>query len=270
MKQREFTAIRCTVPGMSAVFARTRQSFDRHIHDQFGIGLIDSGGHASSSGRGMVEAETGDVITVSPGEVHDGRPLGQDGRVWRMLYLDPDIVADVVRDVTEGKDRSREFINPVLKDPQLGRVFRNLFASVTASGTDGDPGAAEDCLHLAIARLIHEVPLNARSSGTPGSILVIKDLIDDDPVSAPALSELASHGGISRYQLIRGFARAVGLTPHAYRTQRRLLLARRLIASGATLCSAAIDSGFADQSHLTRAFSRSFGITPGAYARAMA
>ncbi|WP_375781517.1 AraC family ligand binding domain-containing protein [Roseococcus suduntuyensis] len=32
---------------------------------------------ASSSGRGPVEAGPGDVITVNPGEVHDGAPIGE-------------------------------------------------------------------------------------------------------------------------------------------------------------------------------------------------
>lgn len=49
------------------------------MHDQFGIGLVERGAQKSLSGRGMVEAEAGHVITVNPGEVHDGIPLGEGG-----------------------------------------------------------------------------------------------------------------------------------------------------------------------------------------------
>lgn len=51
--------------------------------------------------------------------------------------------------------------------------------------------------------------------------------------------------------------------------QRRIQLARELIRQGTPLASAALASGFADQSHLSRAFARSYGYSPGAYASAV-
>jgi AraC-like DNA-binding protein len=51
--------------------------------------------------------------------------------------------------------------------------------------------------------------------------------------------------------------------------QRRVDLARRLIASGTALAQAAAASGFADQSHMTRLFVRKYGVSPGAYQAAM-
>lgn len=74
---------------------------------------------------------------------------------------------------------------------------------------------------------------------------------------------------MSRFQLVRGFARSFGLTPHAYIVQRRLDAARRLIAAGTGLADAASDCGFADQSHFTRVFVRRYGLTPGSYAEVM-
>jgi AraC-like DNA-binding protein len=84
------------------------------------------------------------------------------------------------------------------------------------------------------------------------------------------LTELAKLVGVSRFQLLRGFAREVGTTPHAYLVQRRIQFARRLLVAGRPIVEAAIDAGFADQSHLTRAFVRQFGITPGRYVAAVA
>ena len=93
--------------------------------------------------------------------------------------------------------------------------------------------------------------------------------MDDDPTAGVTLADLARESGMSRFQLLRGFAKATGLTPHAYLVQRRINLARRLIAGGTPLAEAAMDSGFTDQSHMTRIFVRKYGITPGAYALAM-
>jgi len=45
--------------GIDAMAAATTRTFPRHTHDQYGMGVIDSGGHASSSDRGQVEAGPG-------------------------------------------------------------------------------------------------------------------------------------------------------------------------------------------------------------------
>src|SRR5579864_2125901 len=74
--------------GVDPMCASTARSFPRHTHDQYGIGVIDSGAHRSWSDRGLVEAGPGELISVNPGEVHDGRPIDQRPRSWRLLYLD--------------------------------------------------------------------------------------------------------------------------------------------------------------------------------------
>jgi AraC-like DNA-binding protein len=55
------------------------------------------------------------------------------------------------------------------------------------------------------------------------------------------------------------------MTPGDYQRQLRLRTARRLIGQGSSISAAAVQAGFADQSHLTRWFGRYYGITPGGY-----
>lgn len=85
-----------------------------------------------------------------------------------------------------------------------------------------------------------------------------------------SLAELARLCGSGRFRLLRAFAREMGVTPHAYRVDRRVHLARRLLAGGQNPAAAAAAAGFADQSHLTRAFARRFGVTPARYRAAVA
>jgi AraC-like DNA-binding protein len=94
--------------------------------------------------------------------------------------------------------------------------------------------------------------------------------LDAAPEVPTSLTELAALSGVSRFQLLRGFAREVGTTPHAYLVQRRVRLVRRLLTAGRSPADAAVLAGFADQSHMTRAFVRQFGITPGRYRAAIA
>jgi len=61
--------------------------------------------------------------------------------------------------------------------------------------------------------------------------------------------------------LLRGFAREVGIAPHADLVQRRVRLARQLLAKGQTPVQAVNADGLANQGHMTRAFVRQVGMT---------
>jgi AraC-like DNA-binding protein len=267
MDNRRFDLLRCQRHGIEAVTADTTLVFGRHTHDQFGLGLIERGAQRSASGRGVVEAGTGDIITVNPGEVHDGAPIGAGGRSWRMLYLDPTIVAEWRRDTAEEcAAPAAEFTRPTLRDDRIANLFRTLFQAMTAAHADRGGLAADEALWHMLGGLLQAGP--RKECAVPAGIASARALIDDDPASPLTLAALAHAAGLSRYQFLRGFARATGLTPHAYLMQRRLHHARQLIGRGVRLADAAADSGFADQSHMTRLFVRSFGMAPGTYAKA--
>ncbi|RBL81762.1 AraC family transcriptional regulator, partial [Streptomyces cavourensis] len=112
--------------------------------------------------------------------------------------------------------------------------------------------------------------LPVREAGAPAAIRHAIGLINDAPAAALSLADLAHASGLSRFQVLRAFSRATGMTPHAYQLQRRLLLARSLLRQGTALAEAAAAAGFADQSHMTRLFARAYGVSPGRYAQAVA
>lgn len=84
-----------------------------------------------------------------------------------------------------------------------------------------------------------------------------------------AIGALATKTGITREGFIRRFRNLVGMTPHAYRVATRLNAARALLAANVPPVETAVDTGFADQSHLGRTFKLLFGTTPNAYRLAM-
>ncbi|ACS83859.1 AraC family transcriptional regulator [Musicola paradisiaca] len=265
MKARSVRLLACRQPGIEAVEADTDFSFGRHTHDQFGIGLMVRGAQKSLSGRGRVESVAGDIITVNPGEIHDGMPI--DGaRAWRMLYIQPEVVERCFAEISDGRSRSGEFSHPVFTDRRLAVCFRRLYLSATQQETQDGALAVQERL-LMLASALAAIPRRQQVFPHRG-ILLARDMIDDDPSSPKTLAELAGEAGLNQFQFLRGFSRLTGLTPHAYRVQRRVLMARALIGRGTPLAEAALCSGFADQSHMTRLFVRSFGYTPGQLALA--
>ena len=256
---------RSALPGVEAMTLLTDHAFPRHSHDGFGIGVMAAGAQRSWSGIGWVEAEAGDVITVNPGEMHDGASIG-GARGWRMLYLDP---ALAVRELAQEDEDRPEIARPALHDPVLAGLFARLFVRATAAAPE--PLALEEDLLRTLVRLLrrHGTRPCPMPRASP-AVTVARRRLDEAPEAPATLAELAVLSGVSRFQLLRGFARETGVTPHAYLLQRRVRLARQLLIAGRALAEAALEAGFADQSHMTRAFRRQFGITPARYRAAIA
>lgn len=257
-------ALRSAKAGIEAFALSSNQNFPRHAHDQFGIGVLVFGAQRSWSGMGQVESFPGDVIAVNPGEIHDGLAVDGCVRQWRMLYFDPAFLAAETSDEIAYEV---ELTRPSITDPILNVLFQRLFEAVTVVA---HPLAAEESLVRVMMRMLRATSQSRPQSKEPApAITKAQAMIDDDPASPLTLADLAKVAGTSRYQLLRGFVRHIGATPHAYIIQSRVRLARKLLLEGNSLVEAALELGFTDQSHMTRAFVRQFGITPGRFAAAI-
>jgi AraC family transcriptional regulator len=82
-----------------------------------------------------------------------------------------------------------------------------------------------------------------------------------DPLS-PAL--LAQVSGLTEYHFSRMFKVSTGMPPMKYVWRCRIHRARQLLETGEwKVVTAALETGFCDQSHLDRQFRREFGCSPG-------
>ena len=255
-------------PGVHVTRIESARHYGRHWHATLGVGWVEQGAQRSASGRGMVEAQAGDLISSNPGEVHDGEPLGGGTRRWQMLYLEPEAAADGLGLASTG---ALDLARPVFQDPPLRAALQRLFSQLAAWRQAGMEGAEALACGEALATVMAAL---GRHAGTPrrphaepaaGPLTIVRERLADDLLHAPTLDELAALAGCSRFQLLRRFQQLHGLPPHAWLLQQRLERARQLIRQGHGLAQAAADAGFADQSHLTRHFSRQFGYTPGAW-----
>jgi len=80
-----------------------------------------------------------------------------------------------------------------------------------------------------------------------------------------SVHDAARHTGFTREGFIRAFFRHHGMTPHAYKMNRRLNRGRNLLRRGEAIADIAQATGFSDQSHFGRAFMNFFGATPGQF-----
>lgn len=90
------------------------------------------------------------------------------------------------------------------------------------------------------------------------------DLLASDLRRSPiGLSEWAEVHNLSGAALSRGFQKAFGVTPSAYRLEAAARRAWRASLSGEDLAQVAAKTGFSDQAHMTRSVRALTGRTPG-------
>lgn len=243
-----------------------RHAYAPHTHDSFVVGTIISGCETFMINGSRCYAGPGDLCLVSPGVVHDGRPAA-DGYAYRITYPTTDYLLDVTSDAAGRRlPGTPSFPDPIVHDPELARV---LAAGHHLAEERGDSLEADEFLLEFFVRLLSRhgrtTGPGAAAPGESGPVSRAMDYLDAHFAEMVDLITLAGIAGIPRTRLIRAFNRQVGLTPHAWLTDRRVRHARVMLATGAPPAAVAAACGFYDQSHLNRAFKARVGVAPGAF-----
>jgi AraC family transcriptional regulator len=85
------------------------------------------------------------------------------------------------------------------------------------------------------------------------------------------LAALAQLVRLSPYYFCRAFKQSFGLPPHRYHNDRRIELAKALLAKPAsTVTDVGLAIGFSETSSFTAAFRKATGLTPTGYRRSLA
>jgi AraC-like DNA-binding protein len=95
-----------------------------------------------------------------------------------------------------------------------------------------------------------------------------RDLLRELREPAPSIEELARAVQISPFHFIRQFEAVFGSTPHQFRIQSRLDLAKHLLARGQhSVTDVCMEVGFSSLGSFSALFTRRVGETPSAYRR---
>jgi AraC family transcriptional regulator len=84
------------------------------------------------------------------------------------------------------------------------------------------------------------------------------------------VTELARECRLSRAHFSRAFRRSVGVAPHNWLIEQRIVLSKKKLRDDRlSLAGVAAECGFSDHAHFTRHFARIVGVTPSAWRRAI-
>jgi len=97
----------------------------------------------------------------------------------------------------------------------------------------------------------------------PGAVDVVAEYTRAHLADVITLDGLAGAVNLSPYHFARSFRVTTGMTPHAFVTEHRLMVARdRLLRGDASVTGIALSVGFSNISHFRRLFRRRYGLTP--------
>lgn len=239
--------------------AYRNRSFPEHSHDEYVIGAITAGSEDLTVGGKTWRADSGSVLRLHPGEVHANASHGPDELRYAVLYVPRATLLGYF-----GTARELRFATSVVGNARLHRAVCQAHAILAS------PHAGKLAQESAMAALAHIIGARAvEEPATAPSVAIeqARRYIDDNLFDNFGLYDLSRLTGLSAFHLVRTFKKAVGLSPVAYRNQRRIVAARQRLVDGQPTAQVALDLGYADQSHFTRHFQRIVGASPQRYAR---
>ncbi len=245
------------LPGVELVSVAYRdRAFPVHTHAEYVIGVVTLGAEVLETAGMQHVVAAGDVLQLNPGQPHANRSCGPDTLGYNVFYLPTETILPF-------HDHLPSFATPVIH----GHSHAHLLSDCHAVLSDSASGALEqETALMTVVRTITDAADTARPPVHSGpAIDRVRAYIDAHFADNFGLSTLSAVADLSVFHLARSFKAAVGLSPLAYRNQRRVTEARRRLLAGERIADIALDLGFADQSHLTRQFQKLVGVSPGAY-----
>ncbi|KQV82905.1 AraC family transcriptional regulator [Rhizobium sp. Root1220] len=250
-------------PGIERIEAQFRgNAFEPHRHDTYALGVTIKGVQAFSYRGERRFSMPGQVIVLHPDEEHDGGAGTNDGLQYRMLYLEPALLAECL---TRGKVGLPFVDEPVIADAVFAET---LLAALGELDLELDELFVADFTVRVAGRLAQHARTPERPLGYIAwrRARLARDYLEAHSTRTVRSGELEEVTGLDRFALARHFRAAFATSPHRYLLMRRLQQARAMICAGLALSDVAAATGFADQSHLNRHFKKAYGMTPGQWA----
>lgn len=239
------------------------QPFPNHFHDFYVIGLVEAGERFLTCKNREYVLCRGDMVLFHPGDNHACAQNGDEALDYRALNIPREVMLDLAEEAT-GERALPGFSKNVVRDAAAACYLHALHEQVMKGSAEFDK---EENLFLLFSTLMQNYgrPFAGAIPECGAEIERACAFMQANYAEAIRLDQLCRCAGLSKSTLLRAFAKGKGVTPYRYLEAVRINEAKKLMEGGALPIEAALQTGFADQSHFANAFRRFIGLTPGAY-----
>ena len=245
-------------------FKGIMQKFPNHFHDYYVIGFIESGERCLSCKNRKYTVEPGDLLLFNPRDNHTCEQI--DGRTldYRCINVHPETMSKAAFEIT-GKDYLPYFSPAVIFHSELASLLRELHMIIMEEEKDF---RKEEIFFFLLEQLIKEFSEKGIEQSGPEEnreTKIICNYLEKNYMKNITLDELSGLTGLSKYYLLRSFTKQKGISPYRYLETIRIDRAKKLLEQGVLPIEAALQTGFADQSHFSNFFKKFIGLTPKQY-----
>lgn len=237
----------------------SRAAFPRHCHDEYVISANLTGTEEIWLAGKTALVKPGQVTLYNPGTIQASR-FDSQPVAFISLHVSQTVMKTLADEEARNASAAPALREGILDNP---RLFHALYG-FAASAHQAPDEEQEQALILLCGELLETraIPTGEEEK----RIAWVIDYLRAHLHLRPQLDALAQMAGLSKYHLVRLFARHTGMPPLQYHMQLRLHAARDLLRSRVHPLDAALMLGFYDQSHFINAFRKVMGTTPQHYA----
>ncbi len=244
-------------------FAGIAQPFPNHFHEYYVIGFVENGERRLTCKGREYWIRKGDILLFNPGDNHACVQAGGGTLDYCGFNIRKAVMLDLAEEIT-GRRSLPVFFPTVIRDEEAACRLRPFHERVMRNAPEFDK---EEHLLLLLSSLIRHYgqPFEDCMPECQEEIEKACAFMERHYAERISLDQLCRCTNLSKSTLLRAFARAKGVTPYRYLETIRIGAAKKLLEQGAAPIEAAMQTGFADQSHFTNYFQRFIGLSPGAY-----
>lgn len=265
----EFAHYRCCT-GFDLMHARFHQhEFAPHSHDEYVISLNITGLERLKHESKQYEVFPGWMTIYNPGEVQSS--VCQTDGLWEIRSLYPNIhwLTEIAEELELKFTDIPTFERPIVNDTVLVQQFLKIHQWLDTLEPQSLQVQEELINFLGELLCKYSHPTAKRISSETDAVRQAIDYLSEHATATVSLQTLSQVSGLSRFYLVRAFRKHTGLTPHQFQLDRRMRVAKKLLATHQPLAEIALELGCVDQSHFGRLFKSYTGLSPAQYRKSL-
>ncbi|MEK3887737.1 helix-turn-helix domain-containing protein [Bacillus sp. FSL K6-3431] len=243
--------------GITALSASiTNFTYKKHSHKEYAIGVTLRGiQHYNLDGSLQLSYQNG-VMLFNPEQAHDGMAHDDAGLDYVMLYIEPQLLLEVI----EKKDIVR-FSTPIVYDHRLKQRILSLSDAILSEKDEAL------CSELLLSLIESLLQTNLSTDYKKDNLLIrkAKDMLHTNLQNVLKLDDVCKELNLSKFQFIRLFKANTGISPYQYFLNCKIERAKQLIEKNRDIYSAVAECGFVDLTHLNKHFKSIYGTTAFKY-----
>ncbi|MGG0848343.1 helix-turn-helix domain-containing protein [Peribacillus simplex] len=243
--------------GITALSASiTDFKYKKHSHKEYAIGVTLRGIQQYNLNGSLQLSYQNGVMLFNPEQAHDGRAHDEQGLDYVMLYIEPQLLLEVI----EKKDIVR-FSTPIVYDYRLEQRILSLSNAILSEKDD----ALCSELLLSLTDSLIQTNLSTDYKKDNALIRKAKDMLHTNLENVLKLDEICKELNLSKFKFIRSFKAHTGISPYQYFLNCKIERAKQLIEKNGDIYSAVAECGFVDLTHLNKHFKSVYGTTAFEY-----